>query len=68
MKTTFMTPIQTSNSQLVYGKACHYLVNLEHKALSEMKLLHMNASLGALERTYERLELEVYMFHAYESA
>ena len=33
-----------------------------------MKVVNMNASLGALERTYELLELEVYIFHAYENA
>ena len=33
-----------------------------------MKLLNINASVTALERKYQILELEEYRFHAFESA
>ena len=43
-------------------------VNLEHKPLWAMKLLNIDASVIALERKYQILELEEYMFHAFKSA
>ena len=45
----FKTSIGTSHCRLVYGKAVHLYVPLEHKALWVVKLLNMDASLVALE-------------------
>ena len=63
----FKTSIGTSHYRLVYGKAVHLYVPLENKALWVVKLLNMDASLVALEWMYILLELEEYMFHAYET-
>ena len=60
--------IATSHCQLFNGKSCHSYVNLEHKPLWAMKLLNIDASVIALERKYQILELEEYNFHAFESA
>ena len=60
--------IDTSTCRLFYGKSCHLSVNLEHKPLWAMKLLNIDASVTALERKYQILELEEYRFHAFESA
>ena len=43
-------------------------MKLEQKPLRTMKLLNRDASLPALERKYQLLELEEYRFHAYKSA
>lgn len=39
-RTTFKTSIDTSPFQLVYGKACHLPIELEHKALWVLKKLN----------------------------
>ena len=63
-----LVSIDTSHCRLFNGKSCHSSVNLEHKPLSAIKLLNIDASVTALERKYQILELEEYKFHAFESA
>ena len=41
-KTAFKTPTSLSPFYLVYGKACHLLVELEHKDYGALKLLNFD--------------------------
>ena len=57
-ETACKTPISSSHCQVIYGKACHLQVKLEHKELWVIKLLTIDASLASLERKYQVLQLE----------
>ncbi|XP_047268120.1 uncharacterized protein LOC124898528 [Capsicum annuum] len=62
----FNIPIGMPPYQLVYGKACHLLIDLEHKVLWELKLLNLNWNEAAYMRLGQLNEMEEFHLGAYD--
>ncbi|XP_019057336.1 PREDICTED: uncharacterized protein LOC104807112 [Tarenaya hassleriana] len=67
-RTTFKTPIGMTPFQLVYGKACHLPVELEHKAYWTIKHLNYDIKSAAEKRVLSFHHLEEIRLDAYENA
>ncbi|CAJ2671898.1 uncharacterized protein LOC123891769 [Trifolium pratense] len=67
-RTAFKSPIGLTPFQMVYGKACHLPVELEHKAYWALKFLNFDPCFSGDKRKLQLHELEEMRAQAYESS
>ncbi|GJS61476.1 reverse transcriptase domain-containing protein [Tanacetum coccineum] len=67
-RTTYKTPIGCTPYKLVYGKACHLPIELEHKAYWDLKHVNFDLETAGDHRKVQLNELNELRDHAYENS
>ncbi|KAL2340866.1 hypothetical protein Fmac_008806 [Flemingia macrophylla] len=67
-RTAYKTPLELLPFQIVYGKACHLPVELEHKAFWALKRVNFEHAAAGEKRKTQLAELEEMRLKAYESS
>nr|GEY67782.1 reverse transcriptase domain-containing protein [Tanacetum cinerariifolium] len=67
-RTAYKTPIGCNPYKLVYGKACHLSIELEHKAYSALKQANFDLTVMGDHRKVQLNELNELRDHAYENS
>nr|GEV31612.1 reverse transcriptase domain-containing protein [Tanacetum cinerariifolium] len=66
--TAYKTPIRCTPYKLVYGKACHLLIDLEHKAYWVLKKVNFDLVVAGDHQKVQLNELNELRDHAYENS
>ena len=67
-QTTYKTPIEMSPFRLIFGKASHLSVELEHRAYWAIKKLNLSLNEAGKQRLLQLQELQELRHDAYENA
>jgi hypothetical protein len=68
LRTAYKTPLGTTPYKLVYGKACHLPMEIEHKAYWALRICNIDPSIIGKHRKMQLNELAELRDHAYESS
>nr|GEV10606.1 reverse transcriptase domain-containing protein [Tanacetum cinerariifolium] len=67
-RTAYKTPIGCTSYKLVYGKACHLLIEIEHKAYWALKQANFDLAIAGNHQKIQLNELNEIRDHAYENS